>query len=97
MAVHRSMQGKLVDMGKLAQANELTPAVSNEKVNARGDKLDPGGKIIQRREDTMASYYENTTKVKTVKPTVTQPVVEEHNSAPDVLPPSKAPVSKKGE
>jgi hypothetical protein len=33
--VHRSMQGKIVDMNKLISQNELTVAVGNIKVNAR--------------------------------------------------------------
>ena len=38
------MQGKTVDMDLLRQKNELTPAVGNAKVNARGDELGSGGK-----------------------------------------------------
>jgi hypothetical protein len=53
--VYRSMQGKEVDMNKLINTNELTPAVGNAKVNARGDKLGPGGVIIQRREEILAA------------------------------------------
>jgi hypothetical protein len=53
--VYRSMQGKEVDMNKLINTNELTPAVGNLKVNARGDKLGPGGQIIQRREEILAA------------------------------------------
>jgi hypothetical protein len=49
--LHRSMQGKQVDMNKLAMQNEMTLAVGNVKVNARGDELGPGGKIIRKRED----------------------------------------------
>jgi len=49
--VYRSMQGKEVDMQKLAMQNEMTLAVGNVKVNARGDELGPGGKIIKKRED----------------------------------------------
>jgi len=45
-AVYRSARGKEVDMAKLALQNELTPAVGNMKVNARGDKLGAGGAII---------------------------------------------------
>ena len=41
------MQGREIDMEKLMQKNELTQAVGNAKVNARGDKLGPGGKIIK--------------------------------------------------
>lgn len=51
--VYRSMQGKEVDMNKLALQNEMTVAVGNVKVNARGDELGPGGKIIKRREDVL--------------------------------------------
>lgn len=54
---HISMQGKAIDMDLLRQKNELTPAVGNVRVNARGDELGPGGKIIKRREAVMADYY----------------------------------------
>ena len=51
--VYRSMQGKEVDMHKLVMQNEMTVAVGNVKVNARGDELGPGGKIIRKREDVL--------------------------------------------
>jgi hypothetical protein len=51
--VHRSMQGKEVDMNKLANQNEMTVAVGNVKVNARGDELGPGGRIIKKREEVL--------------------------------------------
>jgi hypothetical protein len=54
---YRSMQGKEVDMEKLIIANELTPAVGNAKVNARGDELGPGGQIVRKREEVLAEYY----------------------------------------
>jgi hypothetical protein len=49
--VYRTARGKEVDIGKLINQNELVPAVGNAKVNARGDKLGEGGKIIKRREE----------------------------------------------
>jgi hypothetical protein len=52
--MHRSMQGKLVDMNKLMNQNEMTIAVGNMNVNARGDKLGPGGTIIAKREQLQA-------------------------------------------
>lgn len=55
---YRSMQGKAVDMDMLRQRNELTPAVGNVKVNARGDELGPGGQIIKKREDVLKEYYD---------------------------------------
>lgn len=51
--VYRSMQGKEVDMHKLVMQNEMTVAVGNVRVNARGDELGPGGKIIKKREEVL--------------------------------------------
>jgi hypothetical protein len=58
-SVYRSMNGKEVDMNKLININELTPAVGNMRVNARGDELGPGGQIIRKREEIIAAVPEN--------------------------------------
>jgi len=55
----RTMNGQMIDIDKLASQNELTPAIGNMKVNARGDELGPGGQIIRKREDIVAAYYED--------------------------------------
>lgn len=55
--VYKSMQGVEIDLDKLRQKNETTLAVGNARVNARGDEIGPGGKIIRKREDVMAEYY----------------------------------------
>ena len=57
--IYKSMQGKQIDMDLLRQRNELTPAVGNARVNARGDELGPGGKIIKKREDVLRDFYED--------------------------------------
>jgi len=54
---YRTMTGKVIDMDLLRQRNELTPAVGNARVNARGDELGPGGKIIKKREELLRDYY----------------------------------------
>ena len=54
---YRTMQGKPIDMDLLRQRNELTPAVGNARVNARGDEIGPGGKIVRKREDVLRDYY----------------------------------------
>jgi hypothetical protein len=54
---YRTMQGKEIDLDKLRMKNELTLAVGNVRMNARGDELGPGGKIIRKREDKMAEYH----------------------------------------
>lgn len=56
--VYRTANGKTVDMDLLRQRNELTPAVGNARVNARGDQLGPGGQIIRSREDILKDFYE---------------------------------------
>ena len=58
-SVYRSMNGKEVDMNKLININELTPAVGNMRVNARGDELGPGGQIVRKREEIVAAVPEN--------------------------------------
>jgi hypothetical protein len=55
--IYRTARGKQVDLDLLISRNELTPAVGNAKVNARGDELGPGGKIIRKREDVLKDYY----------------------------------------
>jgi hypothetical protein len=67
---YKSMQGKAVDMDLLRQRNELTPAVGNMRVNARGDQLGPGGKIIRKREEILKDYYANQKGVPNEEPAV---------------------------
>ena len=56
--VYRTARGKQVDLDLLISRNELTPAVGNHKVNARGDELGAGGKIVRKREDGLKDYYQ---------------------------------------
>jgi hypothetical protein len=51
---HRTARGLAIDMDRLRLANENTIAVGNMNVNARGDQLGPGGKIIKTRAEIMA-------------------------------------------
>jgi hypothetical protein len=60
--VYTSMQGKQIDMEKLQMRNELLPAVGNMKVNARGDELGSGGKIVRTREQILQDYYKNNSR-----------------------------------
>lgn len=82
------MQGRMIDMGKLQSQNELMPAVGNAKVNARGDELGPGGKVIRTREQIMAEYYEANPKAAPDPGTVAkaqQPKVETQVPPPQTL------------
>lgn len=51
---HKTARGAAVDMDRLRLANEKTIAVGNMKVNARGDQLGPGGKVIKTRSQILA-------------------------------------------
>ena len=56
--IYRTMQGDQVDIEALFHRNELTQAVGNMRVNARGDDLGPQGKIVKTKEQKMKEYYE---------------------------------------
>lgn len=51
---HRTARGIPVDMDRLRLQNETAIAVGNMKVNARGDQLGPGGKVIKTRAQVLA-------------------------------------------
>jgi hypothetical protein len=51
---HRTARGIPVDMDRIRLANETAIAVGNMKVNARGDQLGAGGKVIKTRQQIMA-------------------------------------------
>ena len=74
---YRTMQGKAIDMDLLRQRNELTSAVGNVRVNARGDELGPGGKIIKKREEVLRDYYEDNVEPTEFEASEKEPTVEE--------------------
>jgi hypothetical protein len=82
--VYRSAQGRMVDIEKLRLANEETIAVGNMKVNARGDQLGPGGRVVKTRNQIMKEYYNLNTP--TSIPSVTQisPTVGDNKKASPV-------------
>ena len=90
------MQGKQIDMDLLRKKNELTPAVGNAKVNARGDELGPGGQIIKKHEDVVRDYYSRSQPVPDEEPAPRASAVQE--SIPDEEPvraPKASKASKK--
>jgi hypothetical protein len=91
--VYRTSKGREIDMGKLLQKNELVQAVGNAKVNARGDKLGPGGVIVKRREEIVnessgipGQINNSRTPATKSAPTVAQP-------APAIIPETVVPVA----
>lgn len=57
--IYKTMQGREVDIEALKARNELTLAVGNGEMNARGDKVGKGGKIVKKREEVVAEYYDD--------------------------------------
>ena len=56
--MYRTMQGRMVDIEKLRAANESVQAIGNMNVNARGDVLGTGGKVVTPKETVIKKYYE---------------------------------------
>jgi hypothetical protein len=57
--VYTSVRGKEIDMERLSLKHETEPAVGNARMNARGDELGAGGKIVKTREQILQDYYNN--------------------------------------
>lgn len=57
MANRKTYRGKIIDLESLQRANEKTSAMGNMGVNAKGDKLGPGGKIIEPANSRSRTHY----------------------------------------
>jgi glycine cleavage system H lipoate-binding protein len=57
--VHRTANGKKVDMGSLRLKNENVRAVGNMKVNARGDLVDDKNQVISSKPKQVNQNYNN--------------------------------------
>jgi hypothetical protein len=85
---YRTANGKQIDLDLLRKRNELTPAVGNFKVNARGDQLGTGGKIVRKREDLIREHYESQEN------TVPDEVISRNKVQADELPKEKVEETK---
>jgi len=92
--VYKTMRGKPIDMDKLKGQHELMPAIGNMKVNARGDKLGPGGQIVKKREEIVAEYYQHNPKARVEVKQETAPAVEPEVVKPASTAPKKVPASE---
>jgi hypothetical protein len=53
----RSANGKQIDFDRIRLQNEDVIAVGNMRVNARGDELGPGGRVVKTRNERMNENY----------------------------------------
>ena len=79
--IYRSARGKEVDMMKLIKQNEMTVAVGNANVNARGDKLGPDGQIIKTREEILSEKLVSVS-APVIEPTPVQQVTSTVQAVP---------------
>jgi hypothetical protein len=56
--IHRSANGKQVDMGSIRLRNENVRAVGNMKVNARGDLVDDKNQVISTKNQQVNQNYD---------------------------------------
>lgn len=77
MANAKTHKGKVIDMTALKQKNAKTIAVGNMSVNARGDLIGKGGKIVKTKEQLANEKYDKK-RTKTVHTTASlnQPAEE---------------------
>jgi hypothetical protein len=69
--VYKSAMGKAVDLGSLILQNEGVRAVGNMNVNARGDLLDGGNRVIDQKNRQAQRQYQRTTNVSNSAPVQT--------------------------
>jgi hypothetical protein len=61
--VYTSSRGKVIDMGALRLRNEQVRAVGNMGVNARGDRIDSQGNVIDPRNQQLERRIQRQTNV----------------------------------
>ena len=96
--IHRSARGQAVDMDMIRLSNETTIAIGNQKVNARGDQLGPGGQIVKSRAEIMSEYHALNTEMANDGP-IGEPVQEDDYTPPPVVTPyaSNTPIGEAAE
>jgi hypothetical protein len=57
--MHRTANGRYLDINALKIQQENTVAVGNSRMNARGDLLGKGGQVIRTRDEIMTEFYNN--------------------------------------
>ena len=60
---YRTAMGKQIDLDAIQHTNSEVIAVGNMSVNARGDQLGSGGKVVKTRNEVMKEAYKLHTMV----------------------------------
>jgi hypothetical protein len=78
--MHRTANGRFLDINALKIQQEKTIAVGNSRQNARGDIIGPGGQIVETRDQRMKDYY-NAQKGSPLQDAPIYSTVDEANAA----------------
>jgi len=88
--IYKSSRGKTIDMGALRLQNEHVRAVGNMSVNARGDRIDAQGKVIDSKSQQVTRRIQRQTNVTEGPVHTSSRDAAAHQPAPTVV---KAPVA----
>ena len=77
MVQRRSNRGQVIDFDKLISQQGDRPAMGNMGVDAKGNKLGPGGVVVQSNEDRVRKYLKD-------NPAVSKDKVSLKGSTPSV-------------
>jgi len=94
----KTMRGKVLDITQVYAQNETSIAIGNANMNARGDIVGPGGKVVKRKEQVAQEYHKSNpnavkrTSIKEVQPDVfltpQEVMAELNNQAPQAATPA---------
>jgi len=62
---YKSYKGKMVDMEEMRRQHDKTIAAGNAGMNAAGDKLGAGGKVVETAQRRAMKHYNTTKTAKT--------------------------------
>lgn len=83
--IYKTAAGKTIDLEKLALRNEETIAVGNMRVNARGDELGPGGKVVKGRNQRVQETYDIHGPIAKNTPTMTSNKAAKQQYQPETV------------
>ena len=82
MSLRRTARGKMLDMAALVTKNETMRAVSNQRLNARGDVVDSSNKVVVKATEKVNKAYSKTVGNKAAQPRSAASRVKVANVAP---------------
>jgi acetolactate synthase small subunit len=92
--VYKTIRGKGIDIDKIKLKNETTVAVSNMRVNARGDLLGSGNQIAAGRNQIMDRVYAVPDSSEGYSPTDSGAAVQRQAMIDTVTAPEAAPIEE---